>query len=186
MKIDELSTNRLLLRQWREQDLLFFAALNVDPEIMKFFPAPLNREESNALAEKCKSIISAKGWGPWAVEIKSSGEFIGFVGLNVPSPNLPFSPCVEIAWRLHKNFWGKGYAAEAASKCLSYAFDIFKLNEIVSFTTVSNSRSRSVMERLGFSNTHQNFEHPDLPKDHALSEHVLYKISKENWKEKNL
>ena len=186
MKIVELETARLLLRQWIEQDLPNFATLNSDPEVMEYFPALLSREESNAITEKCKSLIAEKGWGVWAVELKSSGEFIGFVGLHTPKPNLAFSPCVEISWRLHKKFWGSGYATEAAQEALSYAFNALNLNEVVSFTATTNSRSRSVMERLGFSNTHENFEHPDIQKGHSLSKHILYKITKKQWQESGL
>ena len=181
MNISELQTDRLLLRQWVDQDLSGFAELNSDQETMEFFPALLSREESNAVAEKCQSLISERGWGFWAVELKSSGEFMGLVGLHIPKPNLPFSPCVEIGWRLLKKYWGKGYATEAAQESLVYAFNTLNLNEVVSFTTVSNLRSRYVMQRLGFSNTHQNFEHPGINKDHPLSEHVLYKITRQEW-----
>ena len=174
-----------MLRQWIEEDLPIFAALNSDPEIMKYFPALLSREESDAMATKCKSLIEERGWGVWAVELKSSNEFIGFVGLHTPKPNIPFSPCVEIAWRLHKKFWGNGYATEAAQQALSHAFNSLNLKEVVSFTTISNLRSRAVMERLGLTNTYRNFEHPDVPKGHPLSEHVLYKITKSEWQEKN-
>jgi ribosomal-protein-alanine N-acetyltransferase len=186
MKIAELETERLLLRQWREQDLPVFAELNSDLEVMEYFPKPLNREESDAIAQKCESLISERGWGFWATEIKDSGEFIGFVGLHKPKATLPFSPCVEIGWRLLKKYWGNGYASEAAREALKYSFEILCLNEVVSFTTVSNFRSQAVMERLGLHNTHQNFEHPDLPKGHALSKHVLYKITKSEWQENDL
>ncbi len=153
---------------------------------MEYFPALLSIEESNAIAEKCKSLISERGWGFWAVQLKSTDEFIGFVGLHIPKSNLPFSPCVEIGWRLLRKFWGKGYATEAAAEALAYAFNTLKLSEVVSFTSVANFRSRSVMERLGLSNTHQNFEHPDIQKGHSLSEHVLYKITKQEWRENGL
>ena len=186
MNISELKTERLLLREWSDRDLSGFAELNSDPETMAFFPGQLSREESDAVAEKCQSLISKRGWGFWAVELKSSGEFMGFVGLHTPKPNLPFSPCVEIGWRLLKKYWGKGYATEAAQASLGYAFNTLNLNEVVSFTTVSNVRSRSVMQRLGFSNTHQNFEHPDIDKGHLLSEHVLYKITKQEWQKQDV
>jgi ribosomal-protein-alanine N-acetyltransferase len=99
---------------------------------------------------------------------------------------LPFSPCVEIGWRLLKSYWGNGYASEAARAALKYFFEILCLSEVVSFTTVFSFRSQAVMERLGLRNTHQNFEHPDLPKGHALSEHVLYKTTKSEWQENGL
>ena len=181
MKVAVLETERLLLRQWRKSDLPVFAKLNSDPDVMKYFPKPLNRDESDALAQRCKMLISKRDWGLWAAELKATGEFIGFVGLHKPKDTLPFSPCVEIAWRLHKNFWGNGYATEAAKEALKYSFETLGLNELVSFTTVLNYRSRAVMERLGLRNTHQNFNRPDLPIHHTLAEHVLYKITISDW-----
>ncbi len=186
MKTSNLETERLLLRQWREQDLPVFASLNSDPEVMEYFPNLLSREESDAMAQKCKALISERGWGFWAVELKNSGEFIGFVGLHKPKLTLPFSPCVEIGWRLLKKHWGNGYATEAAGESLRYAFETICLNEVVSFTTISNIRSRSVMNRLGLGNTSQNFQHPDMQEKHPLSEHVLYKLTKSDWEANGL
>ena len=177
----ELETERLLLRQWKEGDLVAFRELNSDLLVMAYFPSVLNQQQSDAVADQCKGFISSRGWSFWAVELKDVREFIGFVGLHEPDSVFPFSPCVEIGWRLHKKFWGKGYATEAAKESLAYAFNELDLSEVVSFTTVSNFRSRAVMQKLGLKNSRQNFEHPDLPKDHPLSEHVLYKITKAEW-----
>ena len=177
----ELETNRLHLRQWREEDLPTFARLNADPEVMRYFPTPLSRTESDFFAEKCRRIISKKGWGFWALELKESGEFIGFTGLNEPSSPLSFSPCVEVGWRLIRNAWRKGYATEAATESLKFAFGDLNLDDVISFTAVANARSRAVMERLGFTNTDQNFLHPDIPQGHSLAEHVLYKITRSTW-----
>ena len=105
----EPATPRLLLRQWRSADCAPFAALNADPRVMGFFPSPLTREESDALADRCESHIGASGWGVWAVERKDTGDFIGFVGLNVPTAPLPFAPCTEVAWRLAFDHWGHGF-----------------------------------------------------------------------------
>ena len=183
MKINELVTARIRLRQWQEQDFPLFTALNADPQVMEYFPDPLTEEQSNQLARRCESLIAEQGWGFWAVELKSSQQFMGFLGLHKPQANLPFSPCVEIGWRLLKDYWGNGYATEAGNAALRFAFNRLNLKEVVSFTAVSNMRSRAVMERLGFYDTKENFEHPGLPKGHALSEHVLYKIAKSQWLE---
>jgi len=180
-KIIELETKRLILRQWNKEDLEAFSLLNADPEVMEFFPKVLSRKESNAMAEKIKNLISDRGWGFWAVEVKNESAFIGFVGLNEPHYDLPFNPCVEIGWRLAKKYWSKGYATEAGSASLEFAFDQLNLDEVYSFATVHNIKSQAVMERLRLKNTMSNFNHPAIPKDSPLREHVLYKIDKKSW-----
>jgi RimJ/RimL family protein N-acetyltransferase len=183
--IIELQTERLRLRQWCDRDLPVFAQLNADPVVMEFYPAALTAEQSNSMADKLKSLIAEKGWGFWAVEVVADGHFAGFVGLHEPTYELPVTPCVEIGWRLAKEYWGKGYATEAANASLAVAFDKLNQSAVYAFASVSNRKSRAVMERLGMSNTHQNFEHPMIPEHHPLSEHVLYKITKADWLKNN-
>lgn len=180
-EIIEIETERLILRQWHDEDKPLFAKMNADPDVMKYFPAVLTVEESNVLAEKIETLIAKNGWGFWAVEIISTGEFIGFVGLNQPTYEVPVSSCVEIGWRLAKEYWGNGYATEAANACLDFAFQNLVLEDVYSFTAVSNKRSRAVMERLHMTNTETNFEHPLVPENHPLREHVLYKIDLSSW-----
>jgi RimJ/RimL family protein N-acetyltransferase len=143
-----LETERLRLRQWQDSDYPAFASLNADPQVMEFFPAPLEHAASDAMAARCQALIAEQGWGFWAVECKASQDFIGFVGLNMPQYDLPCSPCVEVGWRLAYPFWGQGFATEAARACLNFGFETLKLTEIVSFTSVLNLRSQAVMERL--------------------------------------
>lgn len=164
----ELETPRLLLRQWKAQDREPFAALNADPVVMTYFPATMTREKSDALTDYCERLISERGWGAWATEIKATGEFIGVVGLNVPRADLPVSPCVEILWRLAQPYWHKGFATEAARGALQVGFEVVRLPEIVSFTVPSNARSRAVMERLGMQMDPATFEHPGVPDGHVL------------------
>jgi RimJ/RimL family protein N-acetyltransferase len=171
----DIDTERLQLRQWRSADYEPFAALNADPRIMEFFPSVLTRAESDAIADRCAELIRDSGWGPWAVELKSSGEFVGFVGLDAPSSQLPFSPCVEVLWRLAIEHWGKGLASEAAKAACEFGFRTLGLEEIVSFTVVGNRRSRAVMERLGMQPS-GTFEHPGLPVGHPLRLHCLYRL----------
>jgi RimJ/RimL family protein N-acetyltransferase len=177
----EFATQRLLLRQWREADREPFAALNADPMVMAYFPAPLTREQSDAIAESCEQLIAERGWGAWAAEIKATGEFIGFIGLHIPRDDLPVSPCVEISWRLAHVHWGQGFATEAARGTLQIAFEVLGLTEIVSFTVPSNTRSRAVMERLGMQMDAKTFEHPGLPDGHALRTHCSYRLSRDRW-----
>jgi len=176
-----LETERIILREWRESDLPALAKINADPDVMRYFPASLTVQESENLVNRFQQHIHHNGFGFFALELKSDRQLIGFTGLNKPYYALPFSPCVEIGWRLAKEFWGKGLASEAAGKCLQFAFEQLTLRDVVSFTAVDNVKSRSVMERIGMQNVAQNFQHPLLPTGHALREHVLYKIDKAHW-----
>ena len=179
-----LRTRRLALRQWRETDRVPFAALNADPEVMRHFPAPLTRAQSDALATREASRIAQRGWGLWAVEIAQDTTFIGFVGLAEPTFEARFTPAVEVGWRLARGHWGNGYAVEAARAAIGYGFQTLALPEIVSFTTTANERSRSVMQRLGM--THDagdDFQHPLVGPDDPLCPHVLYRLSRAAWQQ---
>ncbi len=181
LEIIEPQTDRLKLRQWRDSDRQPFAEINSDPRVMEFYPNVLTRHDSDAMIDRTRGLIEQQGWGFWAVERKNDNRFIGFVGLNIPSDALPFSPCVEIGWRLAYEHWGKGYATEAARAALITGFEDLGLAEIVSFTSVRNNRSRAVMQRLGMKNTGKNFPHPNVFPDSRLQEHCLYSISSSQW-----
>ncbi len=173
-----LSTERLILRQWQPEDRAPFAALNADPEVMEFFPAPLTREESDRLAGGFAQHIETHGYGRWVVEERTSSAFLGFVGLSSPAYTTHFTPCTEIAWRLGRAAWGQGFASEAAREALRFGFRELGLPEIVSFTAVENERSQRVMQRLGMQrDLAGDFEHPSLAPGHPLRPHVLYRMS---------
>ena len=172
-------TERLLLRRWRPSDLAPFAALNADPRVMRYFPATLSRAESDVFAERVEEHFAEHGFGLWAVEVPDLGPFIGFVGLSVPRFEASFTPCVEVGWRLAAEYWGAGYAPEAARAALAFGFDTLGLREVLSFTTVPNQPSRRVMEKLGMKHDPSNdFDHPALAEGHALRRHVLYRIAR--------
>lgn len=171
-----LDTQRLLLRQWQESDYPAFARMSADAETMRYFPSVLTDEQSRDIADRCRELINQRGWGFWAAEVKATNEFAGFIGLHVPSAELPCSPCVEIGWRLARDFWGKGFATEGAQAALDFAFNELSLPEVVAFTAHSNKRSERVMQRLGMLRDDKTFEHPELPEGHALQQHVLYRI----------
>lgn len=172
-----IKTERLILRQWNEEDLDLFANLNADPRVMEYYPTVLTRKESDQLVECLQKKIGETGWGLWAVSVPGVAEFIGYIGLAEPTFDAHFTPAVEVGWRLAYPYWGKGYATEGALACLKYGFETLFLKEIVSFTAVQNMRSRAVMERIGMHHHPQDdFDHPKLPKDHKLSKLVLYRL----------
>jgi RimJ/RimL family protein N-acetyltransferase len=181
--VPELSTARLRLRGWREEDLAPFAALNADPRVMEHFPGVLDRVESDALVAHFRDHFDRHGFGLWAVEVSGVAPFVGFVGLAIPSFQAHFTPCVEIGWRLAAEFWGRGYASEAAASALTFGFETLSLDEIVSFTAPGNLRSRRVMGRLGMTRSpSDDFEHPSFPPEHPLRPHVLYRMTRNAWR----
>ena len=180
--VTTLTTDRLLLRHWRDDDRVPFAAMNADLRVMEHFPAPLSRLESDALIDEFEARFDPRGFGLWALERRDDGTFIGFTGLAAVPWEAHFTPAIEVGWRLAPEAWGHGYATEAAREAVRFGFEDAGLDEIVSFTVPANVRSRAVMERLGM--THDpadDFDHPRLPVGHPLRRHVLYRIDRESW-----
>jgi RimJ/RimL family protein N-acetyltransferase len=174
----ELRGERVCLRAWRPGDLEVFAELNADPRVMAHYPAPLTRDESDSFV--CGRVLPAfaeRGFGLWAVEVPGVAPFIGYGGLQVPTFESSFTPCVEIGWRLAFRYWGHGYATEAARLAVAFGHAAGGLDEIVSFTVSANRRSIAVMERLGMRYDGE-FDHPRLPPGHRLRRHVLYRLSR--------
>lgn len=170
-----LRTERLVLRPWTDADREPFAAMGTDPEVMRYFPGPLDRAASDAYVNRQQGFFAEHGWGLWVVEYE--GNFCGFTGLRPVPEGLPFAPAVEVGWRLARHAWGHGYATEAARAAVAYGFGELGLVQIVSFTAVGNAPSIAVMRRLGM--THDpadDFDHPNLPAGHPLRRHVLYRL----------
>jgi len=172
-----LETQRLLLRRWRDSDCQPFAALNSDPRVMQFFPAALSRAESDQLVDRIEAHFERYGFGLFAAELRLERAFVGFVGLAVPNFDAPFTPCVEIGWRLAAEYWNQGLATEGAKAVLEYGFNSLHLDEIVALTVPANVASRRVMEKIGMTRAPaDDFDHPRLPEGHPLRRHVLYRI----------
>ena len=179
MAPSELSTDRLRLHRWTDTDRAAFAALNADPVVMEHFPSMLTIEQSNSFVDRAEALFEERGFGLWAVEVIETATFAGCVGLWRATFEAHFTPAVEIGWRFAKEFWGKGYATEAARAVLADGFERVGLDEIVSFAATVNERSWRVMERIGM--THDpadDFDHPTLEPGHCLERHVLYRISR--------
>ena len=168
-------TARLVLRPWQEADREAFAALNADPEVMAHLPAPLTRAESDAFLDRMRVSAARAGFGRFAVEDRATKALVGMVGLDVPPWEAPFTPAVEIGWRIGRAWWGQGLAEEAARDVLAWAFTTLRLPRVVSFTAPANTRSWGLMERLGMGRVGL-FEHPGLPEGHPLRPHVLYAL----------
>ncbi|MFC9328449.1 GNAT family N-acetyltransferase [Kitasatospora sp. NPDC057015] len=175
----ELRTPRLVLRPWRPCDREPFARLNADPEVMEYLPGPLDRAASDAMADRISAALESEGWGLWAVESLATGAFLGFTGLARTTFDAPFTPAVEVGWRLARPAWGNGYATEGAAAAVRFGFDVLGLPEVVSFTCTANRHSRAVMERLGMTHDpREDFDHPRLPAGHALRPHVLHRLAR--------
>ncbi len=172
-----LSSDRVRLRLWRDEDREAFAAMNADARVMEFFPSRLSRVESDAMVDRIQAHFSHRDFGLWAIEVPDVAPFIGFTGLAVARFSARFTPCVEVGWRLAFEHWGHGYATEAARLALGHGFETLALSEIVSFTSATNHRSRAVMERLGMRrDPAEDFDYPTLPEGHPLRRHVLYRL----------
>ena len=172
-----LRTERLVLRRWRAEDLAPFGALNADPVVMEHFQTMLSREESDAMASRIDAEFEDCGFGLWAVEVSGGSPFIGYVGLHRVPFVAPFTPAVEVGWRLAREHWGHGYATEAATEAVRFGLEDIGLEEVVSFTTPDNVRSWKVMESIGMvRDATSDFEHPNVPIGHHLRPHILYRF----------
>lgn len=175
-----LETSRLLLRRFSEDDREPFARLNADPRVMEFMPACLSRRESDLLFDRIEDHFRKHNFGMYAVELRETRAFIGFVGPATPRFQAHFTPCVEIGWRLSADHWGCGLATEGAHAVISYAFDVLRLDALVSFTAPANIRSRRIMEKIGMiHDPSEDFDHPGLPEGHPLRRHVLYRLRRQ-------
>jgi RimJ/RimL family protein N-acetyltransferase len=170
-------TARLRMRAWRASDYEPFAAMNADPEVMRYFPEMLTRKQSDAFVDRIEARMAELGYGLWALELMATGEFLGFTGLNPMPDGGPGAGGLEVGWRLGRAAWGHGYATEAGRAALAVAFDDAGLDEVWSLTTVVNAPSRAVMERLGLRHIATQ-PHPDLDPDSPISEHVYYRVTR--------
>jgi RimJ/RimL family protein N-acetyltransferase len=177
-----LSSVRIRLRRWRDEDREAFAAMNSDARVMEFFRSRLSRIESDAMVDHIQKHFGEHDFGLWAIEVPDVAPIIGFAGLAFARFSAHFTPCVEVGWRLAFEHWGHGYATEAARLALGYGFRTAALPEVVSFTSATNQRSRAVMERLGMRrDPAEDFDYPSLPEGHPLQRHVLYRLGSASY-----
>ena len=182
MAIPELTTPRLRLRGFGRADRMPFAAMNADAEVMRHMSRRLDRVQSDAFVDRILGHWEADGFGIWAIERRDDGTFLGFAGLSEPAFRAPFTPAIEVGWRLARAAWGNGYATEAGAAALEFGFETLGREEIVSFTAAGNERSRRVMERLGM--THDaadDFDYPLVAPEHPIRRQVLYRLPRTRW-----
>ena len=172
-----MRTSRLLLRPWRDEDVAAFAKMSADPVVMEYLlPLSLRGLSAEAWVARARAHWDERGFGQWVVELPGEASFIGVVGLGVVSFEARFTPAVDVAWRLARAYWGRGYATEAARAALEYGFRKLSLGEIVALTVPANQRSRRVMERLGMTRAPEDdFDHPRIPEG-PLKRHMLYRL----------
>ena len=177
-----IETERLILRPWRDTDRAPYAAMMADPEVGYWLGATLTREESDAQIDRFMAANADRDPGFLAMERRGDGAFLGAACLRPVPAGHPMVGTVEVGWRMTRNAWGSGYATEAARMLITDGFSRLDLGEIVSFTAVSNMRSRAVMERLGFARSpDRDFDHPALAPDHPLRAHVVYVLGRSDW-----
>jgi RimJ/RimL family protein N-acetyltransferase len=176
-RFDTVHTPRLLMRRWRESDRAPYAAMNADPEVMRFFPATLDRQSCDAHIDRMEALFDKQGFGLWALELTDTGDFIGFTGLNPMPAGVPGAGGMEVGWRLARRAWHHGYATEAARAAVNVAFNGGGQDELWSMTAVINEPSQAVMKRLGMT-LYEHFEHPRIPNGHRLRPHVVYRLGR--------
>jgi RimJ/RimL family protein N-acetyltransferase len=176
-RFDEIRTARLLMRRWRDTDRDAYAAMNADPEVMRYFPAPLDRAASNHSINRMEQLFDEQGFGLWALENAATGEFIGFTGLNPMPDGVPGAGGMEVGWRLAQPAWHQGFATEAATAAVDVAFNGAGLDQLWSMTAVINRPSQAVMLRLGMT-PYALFDHPRLAVGHLLRRHIAYRLER--------
>ena len=176
-RFDSIRTERLLMRRWRDADRAPFAAMNADPEVMRYFPAALDRIASDGFLDRIEALFQRQGFGLWALEEAARGRFLGYTGLNPMPPGVPGAGGMEVGWRLAAHAWHQGFATEAATAALDVGFHGAGLAEIWSMTAVLNKPSEAVMRRLGMT-LHAHFEHPRIEPGHPLRPHVVYRLAR--------
>jgi RimJ/RimL family protein N-acetyltransferase len=172
-----LQTERTILRPWADSDIEPWVALNADARVMEFFPSTYTRERAERSAALLRERLERVGYGWWVLEIKDGASFAGVIALQDVPFEAPFTPALEIGWRLRHDHWGHGYATEGARAALAFAFSELQRDEVVALTAAVNDRSRRVMKRLGMTrNPEDDFEHPAVEPGHPVRPHVLYRI----------
>jgi RimJ/RimL family protein N-acetyltransferase len=171
-------SERLGFRNWKSTDIDELHKINSDERVMEFFPSVSTKKQTIEFIEKMKKQYKDNGFCYFAVDKLENNNFIGFIGLSEQTYLANFTPCIDIGWRIKHNEWNNGFATEGAKKCLQYAFEALKIEEIFSIAPKVNLKSEHVMKKIGLEKQYE-FEHPLLKNEKRLKTCVLYKTKKE-------
>jgi RimJ/RimL family protein N-acetyltransferase len=176
-----IATERLILRSWRADDVDPFYLVNSDPAVMATLGPVMSRDEVAATIERMQSIEAEQGHCFWALERREDARLIGWCGAIRGSVG-PIVGQLEIRWRLARDAWGQGYVTEAARATLDWLYANCSDDTVWAITSIGNTRSRAVMERLGMVYRPElDFPHPRLAADDPLCPHVTYALTRAEW-----
>ena len=174
-----IETERLVLREWRDEDFAALHALCTCPRVMATIGPLHDEERTHALLARLQERQSRDGCTFWAVERKADAALLGFCGIKIAdTPGSPIEGEHEVGWRLREDAWGKGYAKEAALASLRAGFETFDAPEIIAITIEDNTASWGLMERLGMQ------RRPDLDfrcPEFLEEELIVYAIDRASW-----
>ena len=172
------TSSRLGFRAWRDTDLDSLLEMNQDQEVMAFFPGIQDEAQCLEFIARMKQSMRVRQYCYFAVELIENSTFIGFIGLNYVELDLDFCPAVDIGWRIKKVYWNQGLATEGAKRCLEYAFQELKINEVISIAPAVNQPSIKIMKKIGMKYV-QSFDHPKLKDFAPLQLCELYVLRRE-------
>ena len=168
------TSDRLGFRNWTTTDIDKMHKINSDEKVMEFFPGIPTKEQTTEFVKRMISQLDDKGFCYFAVDKLDDNEFIGFIGLSEQTYEADFTPCVDIGWRIKSSEWNKGFASEGAKKCLDYALNELKLENVYSIAPKINIKSEHIMTKIGLKKQYE-FEHSLLTNNDRLKTCVLYK-----------
>ncbi len=169
-------SERLGFRNWKDSDFQEFAKINADIEVMEHFPYTLSLEDTKGFIQRLQQHFEKRGYNYFAVEVMTTGELIGFIGLAYQEYETEFTPAVDIGWRLKKSAWGHGYATEGAKRCLDFAFNNLHLEKVISICTIHNKQSENIMQKIGMTRMGI-FNHPKLKEHTTFERCIWYELS---------
>lgn len=169
-----LETERLILRPITEDDFDSWCEVLGDAETMKHYPAPYDAAGVRRWLDWTLNNYAQYGFGLWAMILKENGRFIGDCGITMQNINGQTLP--EIGYHINKAYWRRGYATEAARKCMEYAFETLRFPAIYSYMTSDNAASYGVAVKNGMQLVEEYDDHGEP--------HRVYAMTKEAWEQK--